>query len=296
MRNKIAVGIISAILLVVVVAFSGCIEEETPISTPTQMPTSTPMYIPTPGQETTSPIVSKVTDGDTVELQSGERVRLLGINTPEKGQPYHEEATNRLKELIEGKTVTLEKDVGDKDQYGRLLRYVFLSDENINIKLVKEGYANVYIISPNTKYKNYFIQAETEAKNLKIGVWKPPSAGQDVCDDKCINVSYFHWDANGNDCENLNDEYVTFKNTCDFSCDVGGWTVKDESSREPYTFPSFTLGSGATVTLYTGFGTDSSTELYWGSIGRSCNAIWNNNGDTLYLRNSDGYLVLDHSY
>ncbi|MHC1600317.1 MAG: lamin tail domain-containing protein [Candidatus Methanospirareceae archaeon] len=62
-----------------------------------------------------------------------------------------------------------------------------------------------------------------------------------------------------------------------------GGTVKNEANHI-YTFPDFTLAGGATVTLYTGSGKDITTELYWNSSGHSCNAIWNNDGDTLYLR------------
>lgn len=247
--------------------------------------------------ENTTAVISEVIDGDTVKLQNGKTVRLLGINAPEKGQPYYEESTSRLRELIEGKEVILEKDVDDKDQYGRLLRYIFLNSENINVKLVREGLATVYIISPNVKYETELREAENEAKNSEINIWKPPKQeGEKICDNRCIGISYFHWDAKGNDCENLNDEYVIFKNTCPYSCNLTGWTVKDESSRDLYVFPTFILEGGAMVTLYTGCGTNTATNLYWCSSGHSCNAIWNNKGDTLYLRNSKGELVLTYSY
>jgi micrococcal nuclease len=223
-------------------------------------------------------------------LQNGERVRLLGINTPEKGQPYYEEATNRLKELIEGETVTLEKDVDDKDQYGRLLRHIYIEDTFVNLEMVREGYANVYIIPPNTKYSYKFEKAEEEAKNAKRGIWQP---SEDLS--KCTGILYFHWNAEGNDCYNLNDEYVTFKNSCSKSIDMTGWTVKDEANHI-YTFPDFSLAGGATVTLYTGAGKDTTTELYWDSSGYQCNAIWNNDGDTLYLRDTSGNLVISYSY
>ncbi|MHC1624081.1 MAG: lamin tail domain-containing protein [Candidatus Methanospirareceae archaeon] len=93
----------------------------------------------------------------------------------------------------------------------------------------------------------------------------------------------FHWNAEDNDCYNLNDEYAILKNTCSHSIDMTGGTVKNEANHI-YTFPDFTLAGGATVTLYTGSGKDITTELYWNSSGHSCNAIWNNDGDTLYLR------------
>ena len=241
-------------------------------------------------------IVSKVIDGDTVELGTGEKVRLLGINTPERGQPYYEESKKRLKELIEGKEVTLEKDITDKDQYGRLLRHVFLDNENVNTKLVREGLATVYTISPNVKYDKELGDAWSECLDEKINLCKPPEGEGNVCDKNCIGIPYFKWNAEGDDCYNLNGEYVVFKNSCYYSCDLKSWTVKDESSRDPYVFPDFILESGTMVTLYTGCGTNTNTQLYWCSSGYNCNAIWNNNGDTLYLRNSDGELVLSYPY
>lgn len=243
-------------------------------------------------------IVSKVTDGDTIKLQTGETVRLLGINTPEMGQKYYTESTNRLKELIEGKEVTLVKDVEDRETSGgrRLLRHIFINNENVGIKLIMEGYATVYIIPPNVKYEKELKDAWSDCLSKKINLCKQAEGG---CDNRCIGISLsnFKWNAEGDDCNNLNGEYVTFVNNCSYSCDLTNWTVKDESSRNPYVFPSFVLDNGTTVTLYTGCGTNTKAQLYWCSSGYSCNAIWNNEGgDTLYLRNSNGELVLDYSY
>ena len=160
-------------------------------------------------------LVSKVIDGDSIELQNNIEVRLLGINTPERGQPYYQEATNRLKELVEGKNVIFENDVQDKDQYDRLLRYVFSDNLFVNLQLVKEGYATVYIFQPNTKYETSLRNAENEAKTLKLNIWKQPE-GENICDNRCIGISYFKWNAEGNDCDNLNGEYVTFINACSY--------------------------------------------------------------------------------
>jgi len=100
MKEKNIAGLIAIIAVVAVVMFAGCVEEEGLVSTPTPMITPLPTATLSPAPEITSAIVPRIIDGDTIELQNGERVRLLGINTPEKGQPYYEEATNRLQELI----------------------------------------------------------------------------------------------------------------------------------------------------------------------------------------------------
>lgn len=240
--------------------------------------------------------ISRVVDGDSVELKDGTEVRLLGINAAERGQLCYQEAANKLKELIEGKNVILEKDVEDKDQYGRLLRFVFLENENINVKMVKEGLAKVYVLEPNVKYESELREAWEKCKEQKKGCLCQ-FAPDRVCDNRCLGIQYFQWNAEGNDCENLNDEYVTFVNNCSWPCDLTSWTVEDEG-RHTYKFPKFNLENGKTVTLYTGCGTNSTKDLYWCSQGFDCNAIWNNScsGDTLYLRNAEGDLILDYHY
>ncbi len=259
-----------------------------PLVAPLAAPTEAPSAKPIP--ETTTAIVSAVIDGDTVKLQNGESVRLLGINTPEMGQPFYEEAAKRLKELVEGREVRLEADIEEKDRYGRLLRHIYSGDSLVNLELVKEGYAHVYIIPPNTLYSSEFEAGEEEARNAERGIWQLSEGSS-----SCIGILYFHWNAEGNDCDNLNDEYVTFKNTCPESIDMTGWTVKDEANHI-YAFPDFSLISGATVTLYTGTGIDTTTKLYWHNSGNACNAIWNNDGDTLYLRDLNGNLVMSQRY
>lgn len=230
-------------------------------------------------------IVTKVIDGDTLDIQDGTRVRMLGINTPEKGQSYFEEATDRLKELVLEKEVCLERDKSDKGKYGRLLRHVFIDGKNVNLLLVREGYANVYFVSPDTKYSEEFEEAEALARNEGLGIWKTSNYTD------CIGISFFRYDAEGNDNFNLNDEFVKFKNSCDFAVSMTKWTVKDEATHI-YTFPEFVLTSNNMVTLYTGSGRDSADSLYWGSSG----AIWNNDGDTLFLWDKFGKFVLSHNY
>lgn len=115
--------------------------------------------------------VARVIDGDTIELTDGKKVRLLGIDAPEKRQYYYEESTDRLKQLAEGKKVILEKDVSNRDRYGRLLRYVYVDGLFVNLEMVKEGYAFVFITPKNVKYLNEFLKAENEAKTRGIGIW-----------------------------------------------------------------------------------------------------------------------------
>jgi len=105
-------------------------------------------------------------------------------------------------------------------------------------------------------------------------------------------VETINADAEGDDRENLNDEYVVFKNAGEGAVALGGWTVRDEAGKT-YTFPDgFTLASGASVRLHTGNGTDTETELYW-DAGRP---VWNNGGDTVIVENDDGETVISEEY
>jgi len=118
-----------------------------------------------------SVLVTHVIDGDTIEIEGGYHVRYIGIDAPEKGEPFYGEATEANRNLVEGKKVYLEKDVEDKDEYGRLLRYVWLDNIMVNAELVKLGYAYSYSYPPNTKYQQYFLQLEKEAREQKLGLW-----------------------------------------------------------------------------------------------------------------------------
>ena len=175
----ISTCLIALIAIVVVVIFTIGIGEKDPEFIPAPEITPSPLLPipdpePLPGPEITAAFVYRVIDGDTIVLQDGERVRLLGIDTPEKGEQYYEAARDRLKDLIERKTVRLERDVEDKDRFGRLLRYVFINDTfvNIYIYMVREGYASVFIIYPNIKYSSKFEDAEEEARAVGEGLWR----------------------------------------------------------------------------------------------------------------------------
>jgi len=121
--------------------------------------------------------VIRVVDGDTIELENGLKVRYIGIDTPETVKPnttvecYGKEASNKNKELVEGKMVKLEKDISETDRYGRLLRYVYIDNIFVNDILVREGYANASTYPPDVKYQEQLKQAEKEAKDNNKGLW-----------------------------------------------------------------------------------------------------------------------------
>jgi hypothetical protein len=195
-----------------------------------------------------------------------------------------------MEELVLGKEVYMEKDEEDRDRYGRLLRYVYIGDEMVNLIMLEEGLATVYILEPNDAYEKLFRNAEESAMGSRLGLWSRVSEHR--CSG-CIDVE-INWNAEGNDCDNPDGEWVKLQKRCSFGCDLTGWSLKD-SGTTTYNFPRFTLGAGSSVTIPSGPGRDSATELYWDK-GGSCPAVWNNDGDTLYLRDREERLVLRESY
>ena len=123
-------------------------------------------------------VVQRAVDGDTVVLLGGERVRYIGVDTPELHhprkpvQPYAREAMEFNRKLVEGKKVRLETDVERRDKYNRLLAYVFLEDGRfVNAELVKAGYAQLLTIPPNVKYADLFRKLQREARKANRGLW-----------------------------------------------------------------------------------------------------------------------------
>lgn len=125
--------------------------------------------------------VTKVVDGDTIKVKVGNReetVRLLLIDTPETVhpdkpvQPFGPEASAFVEEMLEGETVELEKDVSERDRYGRLLAYVYIDGESVQKMLLERGLARVaYIYEPNVKYVEEYRAVQEEAQREGKGIW-----------------------------------------------------------------------------------------------------------------------------
>ena len=116
--------------------------------------------------------VERVIDGDTIVLKSGERVRLIGIDAPEKGENCSEEAKNRLQQLVLGKSVLLGKDVSERGKYGRLVRFVYADGLFVNLALIEEGFALAFEFEPDTSFSELFREAELKAVGSNSCLWK----------------------------------------------------------------------------------------------------------------------------
>lgn len=176
------------------VATDGITETPVPTATVTSMPSSTPSPSPSATgvlenvaacvpstTKVESGQVSRVIDGDTIEVLIGGqsfRVRYIGMDTPETGDRFGDEATGANADLVRGQTVTLVKDVSETDRYGRLLRYVFVREVFVNRELVLEGYATASTYPPDVACAEAFLEAQRAAVAAASGLWaagQPPS-------------------------------------------------------------------------------------------------------------------------
>jgi micrococcal nuclease len=123
-------------------------------------------------------VVSKVIDGDTIQLDNGETVKYIGIETPELNlkeggsEFFARQAVKYNQKLVFMKKVRLEFDTEKKDKEGRTLAYVFIKNVFVNAELVKLGYAKTSIVPPNDKYKNVFLDCERKARQSEKGLWQ----------------------------------------------------------------------------------------------------------------------------
>ena len=121
--------------------------------------------------------VTKVVDGDTIDvLIGGEtfRVRYIGMDTPERGDPYFSEATDKNSQLLQGQSVTMIKDVSETDQFARILRYVISGNEFVNYELVRQGYALASTYPPDVACSNTYAEAQNIAASAGLGLWGIP--------------------------------------------------------------------------------------------------------------------------
>ena len=125
-------------------------------------------------EETDLQKVIKVIDGDTIVLENGETVRYIGIDTPEVSQGkecFSKESTEKNIKLVLGYEIRLEKDISEKDRYGRLLRYAYVGGTFINETLVRDGFATAYTYPPDVKNSELFKEAENDARENNRGLW-----------------------------------------------------------------------------------------------------------------------------
>jgi micrococcal nuclease len=220
--------------------------------------------------------VERIIDGDTIVI-NGNSTRLLGVNTPEKGEKYSEDAKEYLEEEILNKTVVLKFTEQRKDLYNRDLAYVFINNKNINLELVRRGFANFYFPSKKDAYYLEFKSAWDECLNSNINLCKKSTH---KCAE-CIVLEEFDYKS----------EKIILYNKCNFDCNLDSWMIKDEG-RKNYIFSKIVLNQNNRITIKTGKGENTENILYWNHK----SYIWTKTGDTLFLRDNNGELVLWENY
>jgi hypothetical protein len=207
--------------------------------------------------------VERVIDGDTIVV-NGSHIRMLGINTPEKGEPFSSNATSFLEEQVLGKKVTLKFGKEKYDLYKRKLSYVFVGRENINKEIIENGYANFYFPKGEDLY----------SKELREAWSACLDSGKNLCEksgESCIVLQ--DWD--------IKEQKVVLRNICSNSVDISGWSVKDEG-RKIYFFENEILDSGEEVILIPE------------DFGKTY--VWTETGDTIFIRDAENKLVYWENY
>jgi endonuclease YncB( thermonuclease family) len=199
-------------------------------------------------------VFKRVVDGDTIKVYIGEKeetIRLLGVNTPEKGQIGYEGAKNFLY-TFENKSIFLLRDKEDSDRYDRKLRYLFYGSRLINVEILENGLAIIYM-ADGLKYEDKLTKAEKYASGSGLGLWK---RSESQCRD-CFELVEL----------NAKDEYFILKNKCNIKCIAVAF---DEGNHK---FSIALNGNG---------------EKMFKSNGK----VWNDDKDRFFLRDESGLLVV----
>ena len=197
-------------------------------------------------------IVTRIIDGDTIELINGQKLRLKGINAPEKSMQFNQETTEFVKQLIENKSIKIESHGTDK--YGRTLAYIFIDGKNINKEILKEGLATLYYYEKD-KYYHELKQVEEFARLNQKGIWKKsPNAN-------CLKLIEIKYKERPTRCSN--DELLILENFCD-EMQI---TIKDDATHiYKETIPK-------------------------GTFTKKFSCIWNDAGDSIYISDEEGLLI-----
>ncbi len=229
-------------------------------------------------------------DGDTIVVSidnKEEKVRLLGINTPEKSMPGYKEALSLFESISPDQIVELEKGDEDADKYNRKLRYVFYNNILLNEESLRKGLSTTYYYSED-QYTKRLTRAEQEAITEQVGLWQKSS---DLCAD-CMSLKNIDNGKGKDDCKPAT-ESILLINKCSFSCSLNKWYIHDDANKV-FTFTDTELSPQETITIFNGEGKDNETSSFFNNKG--CASIWNDAGDTLFLRDPSGKLVFFKRY
>jgi len=232
--------------------------------------------------------VARVIDGDTYVLDTGDRIRLSCVNTPEKRERIGPKVTAMARRLLLRKDVELRYGPVARDGYGRLIADVRVDGESVAERLLREGMAHLFIIPP-TRPEDYdrLVAAQREARRAGRGIW------QEKHYRGVLHITSFHANARGDDRQNLAGEYLRIANTSLGPLNLGGFTLTNAKGRR-LKLPDLVIPEGYTFQIFSGKGEVGGSlevpyKVFWDSKG----PIWNNDFDQATLETPDGVWVDD---
>lgn len=254
-------------------------------------------------------VAVRVLDGDTIEMLLGGNsyvIRYNLIDAPETihpskpVEPFGKEAYEANRQLVEGKQVRLEKDIRERDVFGRLLRYVYVDGVMVNEELLRRGLSRVVVFPPDVKYLSRFLEIERKAQEVKIGIWsiEPPPSQAELpgslttasplpdeaakAENPVVITEIFY---DGAVARVESDEYIEIGNKGTEDVDLTGWRINAGKASQEFEFPKgFILNAGSSCRVYTNEIHPESGGLSFGSK----RAIWKNSGDAGVLLDAEG--------
>ncbi len=199
--------------------------------------------------------LSRIIDGDTIEAENGFKIRLKGLNVPEKGMPGYQEATHFLENNLQNQKIYFENTGIDK--YGRFLGYLLVNNQNINQEILRNGLGHLYYYEKDSYYEK-LKQTEEKARNSQLGIWKKSQYSDCL---KLIELDYYD---KGDDHEKL-----ILQNNCGKEINV---IIKDDATH-----------------IY-------KERIKEGTFTKTFQNIFNDNGDTLYIWDNEGKLIIFYRY
>lgn len=231
--------------------------------------------------------VASVYDGDTLTLESGDKVRLRWVNTPEMKphEPFCDEARTFTEEFVRRRSIQLAVSSVGRDSYGRIVAGVSTDQGDLSIGLLEAGLAHVFLIPPEGIDPAPLLAAEARARAARRGIWSTDAYQAD------LHLTSFHANAPGPDEQNVNGEYMRIANISGKPVDLSAWRLRDEDGLI-FTLPDLVVPPGHTVQVRAGMGNhqrDPARQLvaYLGSE----TPIFNNDGARVELIDASGRAV-----
>lgn len=230
----------------------------------------------------------EVVDGDTVRIEASagiETVRLVGLNTPERDECHHAEATAALQRIVASGDVSVERaGPDDRDRFGRALRYLYSQERLTNLEMVARGHG-VALATDHLRAGD-FTRASEAAWRERRGMWAPDACGEESMP-PAIRISAIEANPPGDDALDPNRETVVLRNDSTDRLALAGWMLRDESSTNRFVFPeTAVIAPSAEVIVRSGCGADSDAEFHW-----CAGPVWSNGGDTVILQTPRGTVV-----